>query len=214
MVNKCRIAIIDKSPIFSIGVVQTIRRDRRLIIVAQGTTVADSERIISENEPDVLLLDASVSGSLGVIQAVGLAQRNTKVLLLASTEDLEHAAAALRAGAHGYITRRVAGPVLVKAIVAIYGGERYVTPELAWHLAKNFAMPPAQHKVANMPQLSIREHQVLDFITSGLSNLEIAGRLDLGLSTVKLYKTIAFRKLGVRNRLEAIAAMNTSASAN
>jgi DNA-binding NarL/FixJ family response regulator len=212
MVSKYRIAIIDKSPIFSLGMMLAIRHDKRLVVVAQGKTARDSERIVVDNEPDVLILDAAVTGSLGIIQAVGLAHRNIKMILLASTEGWEHAAHALRAGAHGYITRRVTGPDLVKAVLAICDGERFVTPEIAWHLARYTAMPPAQRNVATIPQLNFREQQVFDYMTRGLSNPEIASKLGIGISTVRLYTTIVFRKLGVRNRLGAIAATNAIAS--
>jgi DNA-binding NarL/FixJ family response regulator len=210
MCGKCRVAIIDKSPLFSVGVVQAIRHDKRLIVVTQSKTAVDLAQIADEYEPDVLLMDTTVPGYLGAIQMVGLAHRNLKILLLASSEGWELAADAFRLGVHGYITRRVDGPELIKAILATHAGERYITPELAWHLAKNLVS--AHSKPNDKPRLSTREQQVLNLISRGLGNREIANKLNLGLSTVRLYKTIVFRKLGARNQLEAVAAMNTIAS--
>jgi two-component system, NarL family, nitrate/nitrite response regulator NarL len=206
MGEDCRIAIVDKYPIFRIGVTQAVRRDKRFTIVGEGTTAEDARQLVREKKPHLLLLEAAVPGSLAAAQAILRAHRNVKVIILASAEDLEHASQAVHIGIHGYILKGIAGPELIKAIAAVHGGERYITPDLAWRLVTKPAAAAAPNEERTWRELSIREQQVLAYTSEGLSNSEIARALGLGLSTIKYYKTLAFRKMGVRNRVEAVLA--------
>lgn len=205
MSHRCRIAIVDVYPLFREGVVQAMRRDKNLIVVGEGTTAEDAEQLVRENEPDVLLLEAAVPGSLGAAQAILRAHKNVKVTFLASVEDQDHVAQALHAGVHGYIMKGITGAELVRAMKAVHRGQRYITADLAWLLANQAASPPMQREAGETPHLTNREQQVLDCTSRGLTNRETARVLGLALGTIKYYKMLAFRKMGVRNRLEAIA---------
>jgi DNA-binding NarL/FixJ family response regulator len=104
----------------------------------------------------------------------------------------------------------VTGRELVKAIKAVHSGERYITPALAWHLITQPTAVTTRRDGDARPLLSIREQQVLDCTKKGLTNHEIANILGLAVGTIKYYKTLAFKKIGVRNRLEAIVVTNSS----
>jgi DNA-binding NarL/FixJ family response regulator len=157
-----------------------------------------------------MLLESAVPGSLKAVQAILQANRNVKIIFLASTEDQEHVTRALHAGVHGYIMKGVTGRELVKAIKAVHSGERYITPALAWHLITQPTPVTTRRDGEVRPLLSIREQQVLDCTKKGLTNHEIASILGLAVGTIKYYKTLAFKKIGVRNRLEAIVVTNSS----
>ena len=202
MADKIRIAIVDHYPIFRQGVVQAIGRAKNIVVVAEGATAEDAEHFAREWKLDVLLLEAAVPGSLAAAKAILQAHPNAKVIFLAASEDDEHASDALHAGAHGYVMKGITGPELVKTIKAVHGGERYISPELAWRLVTR----PAPAPVEDRPHLSLREQQVLDHTSKGLSNQEIAQILGLAVGTIKYYKTLVFKKMGARNRLEAILA--------
>jgi two-component system, NarL family, nitrate/nitrite response regulator NarL len=204
MGDGCRIAIVDKYPIFRIGLAQAIRRDKSCTVVAEGATADDARQIVREKKPHLLLLEAAVPGSLGAAQTILRAHRDVKVVILASAEDLDYAIQVVQAGAHGYIMKGITGSELVKALAAVHSGERYLTPDLAWRLVTKPTLAAAQSQAPIWRDLSVREQQVLDYSSKGLSNNEIARALGLGLSTIKYYKTLAFRKMGVRNRIEAV----------
>jgi DNA-binding NarL/FixJ family response regulator len=106
----------------------------------------------------------------------------------------------------------VTGRELVKAVKAVHSGERYITPALAWHLITRPAPATPRRDGETRPLLSIREQQVLDCTKKGLTNHEIASILGLAVGTIKYYKTLAFKKIGVRNRLEAIVVSNNNSS--
>jgi len=202
--------VVDKYPIFRTGVVQALRRDKNIVVVGEGATAEEAELCAIEKDADILLLEAAVPGSLKAVQAIIHAKRSVKVIFLASTEDQEHVTRALNAGVHGYIMKGVTGQELVKAVKAVHSGERYITPALAWHLITRPAPATLRRDSEIRPLLSIREQQVLDCTKKGLTNHEIASILGLAVGTIKYYKTLAFKKIGVRNRLEAIVVTNNS----
>ena len=187
-----------------------MRRDKNIVVVGEGATAEEAELSAIEKDADVLLLEAAVPGSMKAVQAIIHAKRGVKVIFLASTEDQEHVTRALNAGVHGYIMKGVTGPELVKAVKAVHSGERYITPALAWHLITRPAPTTPRRDSEIRPLLSIREQQVLDCTKKGLTNHEIASILGLAVGTIKYYKTLAFKKIGVRNRLEAIVVTNNS----
>jgi DNA-binding NarL/FixJ family response regulator len=210
MADKLRIAVVDKYPIFRTGVVQALRRDKNIVVVGEGGSAEEAVQCAGTKDPHILLLESAVPGSLKAVQAILQANRNVKVIFLASTEDQEHVTRALHAGVHGYIMKGVTGRELVKAIKAVHSGERYITPALAWHLITQPTAVTTRRDGETRPLLSIREQQVLDCTKKGLTNHEIANILGLAVGTIKYYKTLAFKKIGVRNRLEAIVLTNST----
>jgi two-component system, NarL family, nitrate/nitrite response regulator NarL len=124
-----------------------------------------------------------------------------------SSEDLESAMQALRAGVSGYILKDITGLELINAIATVHNGESYINTDLAWRLVDWQSKVPRQAAKYGK-SLTKREREVLDHICKGLSNQEIAGALGLSVNTIKAHKTLAFGKLGVRNRIEAVLAAN------
>src|SRR5262245_4735545 len=83
MGEACKIAIVDKYPIFRTGLAQAIRRDKKFTVVAEGATADDARQIAREKRPHVLLMEAAVPGSLAAVEAILRAHRHVKVVILA-----------------------------------------------------------------------------------------------------------------------------------
>lgn len=205
MTYALRIAVVDKYPIFRAGVVQALSRQKNMNVVGEGASAKDAESIIREHKPDVLLVEIAVPDCLQMVRTVVRERPSLKVIVLASAEDDDHAVQVLHAGVHGYIMKGITGLELAEAVRSVCRGVRYITPELAWQLVmRSGAAPVADRGVVASPALNVREQQVLDYTLKGLTNIEIACILGLGLSTIKYYKTILYRKMRVRNRVEAL----------
>jgi two-component system, NarL family, nitrate/nitrite response regulator NarL len=209
MTSPIRIAIIDPYPIFRAGAVQAIARSDELVLVAEGATAADARRAASEVTPDILLLDISIAEG-GIEAAVEIARScpSCKLVVLTALDDTTSVSKALAAGIKGYILKGVSGPELVTAIKTIHRGLPFVTPELASRLlteARGGALLPMRDAKLRAA-LSYREQQMLDYVTRGFTNKEIAEQLGLANGTIKFYVTQLFKKMRVRNRLQAIQA--------
>ncbi|HJZ34540.1 MAG TPA: response regulator transcription factor [Hyphomicrobiaceae bacterium] len=213
MARPIRVAVVDPYPIFREAVVQTITRCPELLLVAQGATAADARAAVREAEPDILLIDISIPEG-GIEAAIGIAKGGSscKLVVLTALDDVMSVSKALAAGVKGYILKGVSGTELVAAIKTIDGGLPFVTPDLASRLltdARGGALLPLREAKLKAA-LSYREQQILNHVSKGLTNKEIADRLGLTVGTIKHYVTQLFKKMNVRNRLEAIQAAQKS----
>jgi DNA-binding NarL/FixJ family response regulator len=222
MVDAIRIAVIDDHPMFREGAVQTFACTDDIEVVAEGATAADALRVAEEFRPDVMLLDISLPGS-GLEAAARIARTFPSVLtvMLTASESERDVASALKAGARGYILKGSGGAEVVETVRAIFNGRSYVAPSLAARLLAQMgdrsevAANEPSNMAANKPgdELTGREEEILSLVSRGLTNKEIANRLDLTERTVKHHMTAIMRKSKVRNRVEAMLMFRRRAEA-
>ncbi|HEU0059901.1 MAG TPA: response regulator transcription factor [Hyphomicrobiaceae bacterium] len=203
MMKPIRIAVIDPHPMFRQGVIRTIARSDGLSLVGEGTTAADARRLASEKRPDLFVLDIAISGGREVVAE--MARRGIKCVVLTALDDVLSVSNTLAAGANGYILKGVSGLELIGALKAVQSGQPYITAELAVRLLVGGSLVP-KREAKVLAGLSYREQQLLDHITKGYTNQEIAERLGLSVGTTKFYLTQLFKKMRVRNRLQAVIA--------
>lgn len=212
MAEKIRIIVIDDHPLFREGVSYTLQAQPDFSVVAQGESLDDAVRLARECAPDVMLLDLNIpGGGINAAAAITAAAPAVKVIMLTASTDEDDLAAAMRAGAKGYILKGVAARELVGIVRSVWAGQGYVAPALAAGLLARPATPQAT--IDPLAALTEREREVLDCVAAGLSNKEVGARLHLSEKTVKHYMTIIMEKLGVRNRVEAALMVRESGPA-
>jgi two-component system, NarL family, nitrate/nitrite response regulator NarL len=203
-----RIVVIDAHPIFRQGVIRTIARSQGMGCVGEGMTAEDARRLADEQQPDVLILDIAIPK--GRVVLAELVKQGIKCVVLTTLDDVLSVSNALASGANGYILKGVSGLELIGALKTINDGAPYVTAELAARLLiGRTLLPKRAAKVQGA--LSYREQQLLDHITKGYTNQEIANKLGLTVGTTKVYLTQLFKKMRVRNRLQAVIAARNQA---
>src|SRR5262245_24671932 len=212
MVKSIRIVVIDPHPIFRKGVIATLQRSEDLMIVGEGSTITDARRILRDKSPDMLILETAIPE--GVETAQEVVKNGVTCVALTALDDVLSISTALAAGVSGYILKGVSGLDLIKALKAVHAGQRYATPELAFRLleiggAKAFE---ANGEAKTNGAFSRREQQLLEHITKGLTNDEIAEKLGLSRGTIKYYLSQLFKKMRVKNRLQAIIAARNQGS--
>ncbi len=203
MNNPIRLIVVDDHPLFREGVAYSLQAQPDFEVVAQGESLEDAVRLARECAPDIALLDINIpGGGIAAAAAVTASHPAVKVIMLTASTDEDDLAAAMRAGAKGYILKGVAARELVSIVRSVWAGQGYVAPSLAAGL---LARPPgrAPESAGPLADLTEREREVLNLVAAGLSNKEVGERLHLSEKTVKHYMTIVMEKLGVRNRTEA-----------
>jgi DNA-binding NarL/FixJ family response regulator len=126
-------------------------------------------------------------------------------ILILTTFDLdEYVYAALQAGASGFLLKDVRPDELVDAIRVVAAGNSLFGPAATKRLVERFSQPPAPAPA--LDELTDREREILRLLAQGLSNVELAKRLYLSEATVKTHVSAVLRKLGVRDRLQAVIA--------
>lgn len=203
MSQPMRIVVIDAHPIFRQGVIRTIARSQCMECVGEGTTAQEARQLAREKQPDVLIFDIAIPKGHAVV--ADIVKQGINCVVLTTLDDVLSVSNALASGAKGYILKGVSGLELISALQTINDGAPYVTAELAARLLIGGSLLPK--RVAKVQgALSYREQQLLDHITKGYTNREIANKLGLTVGTTKVYLTQLFKKMRVRNRLEAVIA--------
>lgn len=205
MTARISVAVIDDHPLFREGVVRSLDETGLFAVVAEGSSGADAVRIAAQKAPDLLLIDLSMPGNgLSAIAPALAASPSTRVVVLTVSETAEDLAAALNAGARGYLLKGTGSRALAEILAGIVQGEIYVTPSLSARLLSHLSSSGGPLIAADpVQQLSPREKQVLSLLAEGKSNKEIAIRLDVQEKTVKHHVSHVLAKLGVSNRTEA-----------
>ncbi len=211
MSEMIRIAVVDDHPLFREGVAFTLDTAGGFEVVGQGSSAADALRIVSQERPDMILLDVSMPGNgIEAARAISAMAPEVLIVILTVSESEEHVAAALQAGARGYVLKGSSGQELVRTVRAVHDGDSYVSPGLAARLLTQMKQQQTSnvHALRNddAAELTAREDEILGYVSRGLTNKEIASRLALSEKTVKHYMTNIMNKLQVRNRVEAVLA--------
>ena len=204
--------VVDDHKLFRRGLVALLGQDPGLQVVGEAGDAAEALRVAPLLQPQVILLDNHLPGVTGVEAVKGLreAAPMARVLMLTVSEDAHDLATALRHGAQGYLLKTIDGDLLVDSIRRAARGEPVVSPELMNKLVAAFQAQGAPAPFTPVPDvgeavvpLSPREEDVLREITRGASNKEIARRLDIAETTVKIHVQHILRKLGLSSRVQA-----------
>ncbi|BAV49041.1 two-component response regulator [Mesorhizobium loti] len=209
MIGVIRIAIVDDHPLFREGVTRSLSEIGGFEIVGEGATAQDAERIASTVQPDILLLDISMpGGGLAAVASILTDHPAQKIVMLTVSEANADVTKALNAGVQGYILKGVGSRALADILHNVAAGESYLTPTLSARLLSDLQSPhPADGMADRLRHLTERQTEILRLVAEGLSNKEVALRLELQEKTVKHHMTGVLSKLHVRNRTEAALMM-------
>lgn len=211
--TKITVIVIDDHPLFRQGVVDSISLEPDLSVIAQASNGEDGVRLIKEHQPTVAIVDVNLPGINGqqVAKQIQLERIPTNIILLTAYDDEEQRSHAFRAGAAAYCVKDIQPEQLVKIIRSVANG-KFVVNDIVFDgisLEKWLASQPDGNGInfsdpgEPYQALSIREMEVLTFITQGKSNKEIAVSLGISHQTVKNHVTAILRKLKVGDRTQA-----------
>lgn len=197
------IIVVDDHPLFREGVVMSLLESGQFDVVAQAGSKDEAVRAAEEHLPDLMLVDVSMPGG-GIETAAELAERVpvVKVVMLTVSEQAKDVQAALNAHAKGYVLKGVASVDLVKILTGINNGDSYISPNLAANLLMRSDESNDEETVDDF-DLNDREKQILEKLSVGMSNRDIAVDISLSEKTVKHYMTNIMNKLHVSNRVQA-----------
>jgi DNA-binding NarL/FixJ family response regulator len=177
-------------------------------VVGEASDGGESLALVEELEPDVVLMDVRMPNLDGIEATRRIAASGSRArIIMLTTYDLdEYVFAALRAGASGFLLKDVRPPELVEAIRVVARGDALLAPTVTRRLLDRFAraFPETGEPPPDLGELTERELEVLRFVALALSNAEIAGRLHLTEATVKTHVSSVLRKLGLRDRVQAV----------
>lgn len=211
---KIRIVIADDHPIFRDGLSRALAETGRFEIAGTGETAAGAVDLVRRLQPDLALLDLSMpGGGVNAAQQISALPAPPRIAMLTVSEDGQDVAAAMSAGAIGYILKGVSAQELCRILIRIAAGEAHISPALAVQVLNTLQTDKAQAPNP-VDTLSSRETDILKGVAMGLSNKEVACRLGIREKTVKHYMTAILGKLQARNRVEAALIAHNAWSRN
>jgi NarL family two-component system response regulator LiaR len=202
MADRIRIAVVDDHVKVHMGIEAALESFEDLELVAHGSNGQEALQLCADHRPDIVLMDVIMPEMNGIEATRAIHERfpGIKVLALSSFQDEEAIRAMLQAGAVGYVLKTSSIGDLAHTIRAAHAGKSVFSPEVTQVLLQPAQTPPPQDF-----GLTPRERDILKLMAEGLNNREIAVALTISLSTAKFHVSSVLAKLGVTNRVEAVA---------
>jgi DNA-binding NarL/FixJ family response regulator len=200
------VLLADDHPLYRRGLRQLLETVDGVTVVGEVEDGAAAVEAAKDLQPDVVVMDLNMPGMDGVeaTRRVVSASPHIGVLVVTMHDDDDSVFAAMRAGARGYLLKGADAAEIARAVQAVAGGEAIFGPSVARRVLDWFAAPRPAAVTAVFPELTEREHEVLDLIAAGRNNPDIAATLVLSPKTVRNHVSNIFTKLQVADRAEAI----------
>ncbi|MFQ5882753.1 MAG: response regulator [Candidatus Methylomirabilales bacterium] len=203
-----RVLLVDDHALFRKGLASMLRDQPDFEVVAEAQDGQEALAKAKELMPDVILMDIYMPGCNGLdtTQRIKEALPYVKIIILTVSEEDQNLFSAIKSGAQGYLTKRIEPQELFEMLRGVVNGEapisRITAAKILNELARHVKQPPVEHPG---DQLSPREHEVLELLTQGSTNKEIAAALCISDNTVKNHLRNILDKLHLQNRVQAAA---------
>jgi DNA-binding NarL/FixJ family response regulator len=204
-----RTLVADDQEVVREGFAALLGTQGDMTVVASAADGAEAVSLSAEHRPDVVLMDVRmpVMDGIEATRRIAAATENglPRILILTTFDLDDYVYDALQAGASGFLLKDVPAEALFEAVRVIAGGEALLAPAITRRLIAEFArLRPRQVRPEALSELTPREIEILGLVAEGLANREIAERLVLSDETVKTHVSHVLRKLGLRDRAQAV----------
>ncbi len=204
--ERIRVLIADDHPLFRDGMHGLLDSVPETEVVGEAASGEEAITLAETLQPDVILMDIKMPGINGfqAMREILQTSPHIRILIVSMLEDDDSVFAAMRAGARGYVPKGANQAEMLRAIRAVANGEAIFGPGIAQRLIGFFSTsrPSVQSRI--FPDLTEREAEILELITQGRTNVEIAEQLVLSLKTVRNHVSNIFSKLQVVDRAQAV----------
>jgi DNA-binding NarL/FixJ family response regulator len=203
MSDSLSVVIADDHPVFRSGLRALLSMEANLEVVGEADNGAAVIELVERLQPDVVVMDLHMPDTDGVTatRTIMRDSPHVSVLVLTMFDDDDSVFAAMRAGARGYLLKGSNQAELVRAVQVIGSGGAVFGPAVAAKVMDYFARRPPS---SAFPQLTEREHEILDLLAGGLNNARIAARVHITDKTVRNHVSNILTKLAVSDRAQAI----------
>ena len=196
-----RVLIADDHAVVRQGIRIVLEEAGGFEVVGEASDGDEAFALVEQLRPDVALLDVTMPGRTGLEVARDLRAGGSEaaVLILSMHDDPEYVLQAVRAGADGYVLKDVAPAELRQAIRTVHDGREYFSERVTHQLSVGLRTElEREQRQSRLESLTARELEVLLFVAEGLTNREIAERLEISPRTVETHRERVMTKLRIR----------------
>lgn len=197
------VVLVDDNEAFREGFGMLLHSIDGIDLVAEAASAEEALRTVAGAQPDVVVMDLNLPGMNGIEATARIvaASPHIRVLALTMLDQDASVLAAMRAGASGYVIKGAGQAEIVRAIHAVAAGEAIFGPGVARQILGRLTRPVHERP---FPELTDREHEVLELVARGDDNASIARALAISPKTVRNHLSMIFVKLQISDRARAI----------
>ena len=207
-VPPARVLICDDHEVLLHGLRAVLRWAPDLVVVAEAADADEALTAAAELRPDITLVGLGTQGPAIPELVRALTATGTRVVLLGEAGSGGEMVEALRAGARGYVSTTVSSDRLVEGVRAVLRGETLLDAAVTGELLHQLDGARPVDDTSDRNPLTARQQAVSELVAEGLTNAEIAARLQVSRATVKGHITVALRRLGLRDRTQLAIHVN------
>jgi two-component system response regulator DegU len=210
--KKINILLVDDHTIVRDGIKATLKDQKNFHIVGEAANGLDGIESVKQLKPDVVIMDITMPEMSGIEAADVISKKypDSKVLILSMHDNETYILKSVEAGAYGYLLKDVDKDEFIKAITAVYNGDKYFNTAISsvlvsGYLSKVKQTDSIQSGYSNDEyELTKREKGILKMITDGKNNREIADGLGISIRTIETHRANIMKKLKVKNAVELV----------
>jgi len=195
------VVVVDDHDLIRVGICRLLTDVPDITVVGQARSGEEAITLVKDLSPDIVFMDIRMPGigGLEATRRILARQPETKVIVVSAFNDEIYPATLLKAGAYGYITKNADTEEIKTAVQTVLSGKIYVSPMLAQMLVVSGM---TNNEKSPLSELSQRELQIAELITSGKRANDVAETLSISPKTINTYKYRIYDKLGVTNDVE------------
>jgi DNA-binding NarL/FixJ family response regulator len=207
--NPIRIILADDHAIVRDGIKALLETENDIQVVGEASNGIEALKLAKELAPDIVVMDIRMPEMNG-IEATQLLPRQdpqVKSLILSMHDMEEYVLRSIDSGAYGYLLKDTTKEEFIKALHTIYKGDKYFSSSISNVLVNSYINKksgPADASGESQFELTRRELQILRYVVGGLSNKEIAEKLEKSVRTVETHRFNIMKKLNAKNIAELI----------
>lgn len=205
--GKSKVLLADDHPMFRSGLKAVLLSDQHLEVIGEVSNGEDAVKEALLKNPEIIIMDINMSGMDGIEATKQIKKQNPeiKILLLTMYSDEAYLKEGLSVGASGYVLKKAVDMEILSAIRIVLNGENYIYPTLVPSLYTKKIEQVNENKYKEIPDvLSLREKEVLKYISLGYTHQEIADKLYISVKTVETYKSRIVEKIGIKKRSDIV----------
>ncbi len=209
--NQTTIVLVDDHSLVRDGIRALLESEQDLKVIGEGANGIEAIQLVEDKNPDILIIDIRMPYKTGIeaVEQLSAAASNVKCIILSMHDSEEYILQSVAAGAKGYLLKDTGKTEFIKAIHTVRDGGKYYSGDISDVLVNNLLNPvkPSESSTKNTRtdnpfDLTNKEIQVLELVLSGLTNKQIAEKLQNSKRTVETHRFNLMRKMEVKNLMD------------